>query len=466
MRKIKQNVSYSIVLLYLILIFFLFPIIRGPFSISLNPSQDNMGNMSHTNINSLDDLNLAQGFLPSFLLSAKAIGQWNFSYGGSGYEQGLSVVRCADDGYAMTGYTNSSGSGDFDVYLVRTNSTGHLLWNRTYGGSDIDYGYQVAQTPDGGFLIASQTESYGVGGSDVWLIRTNGAGIHLGITLGFNANSSDLWLIRTDAFGNHLWNSTIGGQDTDRCYSTNTVVECTNGDIAVAGYSLSYGPGGSDFWLVRTDNSGHVQWNQTYGGAELDRALSLIQCNDGGFALAGITKSFGAGDLDLWIVRTDPLGNHVWNQTWGGAIPDRGEDLVERADGSIVVAGSTSNFGAGGADFLLVCFNTTGHQLWNITVGGPNQETAQGVIKLGNLAYVLAGHTSSSGSSDFWLTRISINITVPVITNTTTSGNTSTSEPPPTITYPVDIPPIFFFGGGLGVLTIVVVVVIMLYKRQ
>jgi predicted secreted protein len=175
---------------------------------------------------------------PSFRLSAKGVDIWNHTFGGVGYEEGLSVVKCADNGYAIAGYTNSSGAGDYDVWLVRTNSTGHHVWNRTYGGSDPDYGYQVAQCPDGGFLIASQTQSFGVGGSDVWLIRTNSQGIHVwnqtygstdadycrsmvrasngdvviaGITLGFNANSSDLWLIRTDRFGNHLWNSTIGG---------------------------------------------------------------------------------------------------------------------------------------------------------------------------------------------------------------------------------------------------------------
>jgi predicted secreted protein len=147
------------------------------------------------------------------------------------------------------------------------------------------------------------------------------------------------------------WNQTYGGAGDDRAYS---VINTTDGGYALAGYTNSFGAGGYDFWLVKTDSAGNMQWNQTYGGAGDDCARSIVQTSDGGYALAGYTYSFGAGGYDFWLVKTDSAGNMQWNQTYGGTGDDYAYSVVQTSDGGYALAGYTNSFGAGGYDFYLV----------------------------------------------------------------------------------------------------------------
>jgi hypothetical protein len=122
----------------------------------------------------------------------------------------------------------------------------------------------------------------------------------------------------------------------------------------MAGFTSPYGASGNDFYLVKTDSVGTLQWNKTYGGAGSDRARSVVQTSDGGYAIAGDTNSSGAGGYDFWLVRTDSAGNHLWNQAYGGADNDYGYSVVQTNEGGFALAGYTYSFGADGADFWLV----------------------------------------------------------------------------------------------------------------
>ncbi|MBI4722154.1 MAG: hypothetical protein HY769_04030, partial [Candidatus Stahlbacteria bacterium] len=166
------------------------------------------------------------------------------------------------------------------VYLIRTGAAGDTLWTRTYGGIGGDYGYSVQECYGGGFIIAGETESFGAGGTDVYLIRT-------------------------DAAGNTLWTRIYGGTDDDCGYS---VQECMGGGFIIAGRTGSFGAGMWDVYLIRTDANGDTLWARTYGGTRDDCGYSVQECMGGGFIIAGETGSFGAGNSDVWLIRISEVG--------------------------------------------------------------------------------------------------------------------------------------------------------------
>ena len=161
-----------------------------------------------------------------------------------------------------------------------------IMWSQTYGGTSFDEAYFLVETSDGGYAIAGSTYSFGAGGRDFWLVKT-------------------------DANGVLQWSQTYGGTDSDVGYC---VVETSDGGYALAGHTYSFG-GGIDVWLVKTDASGVVEWNQTYGGADFEFGYCVVETSDGGYAIAGMTESFGAGDFDFWVVKTDEYGV-VPETTW------------------------------------------------------------------------------------------------------------------------------------------------------
>lgn len=264
----------------------------------------------------------------------------------------------------------------FLVGLVEADSS---MWTRTYGGADYDEAHSLVETSDWGYAIAGGTTSFGAG-------------------------NNDFWLVKTDEFGNAEWNKTYGGPQNERAYS---VVNTSDGGYALAGYTYSFGAGDRDFWLVKTDASGTVEWNQTYGGADDDFAYVLVATSDGGYALAGDTRSFGAGIRDAWLVKTDEFGNEEWNQTYGGTEVDTVQSLVATGDGGYALAGYTMSFGAGNRDFWLVKTNSSGYMEWSMTYGGTDNDWAFSLVEVSDGGYAIAGDTTSygAGAEDFWLVK-------------------------------------------------------------
>ena len=237
----------------------------------------------------------------------------------------------------------------------------------------------MVQTADGGYVLAGSTYSFGPGNGDVWLVKT-------------------------DASGNHQWNQTYGGTSID---GGTSMVQTADGGYVIAGITYSFGAGNSDFWLIKTDASGNHQWNQTYGGTSPDYGYSMVQTADGGYVLAGSTYSFGPGNGDVWLVKTDASGNHQWNQTYGGTSIDGGTSMVQTADGGYVIAGITYSFGAGNSDFWLIKTDASGNHQWNQTYGGTNSDSGRSVVQTGDGGYAIAGYTNSlgAGANDMWLVK-------------------------------------------------------------
>jgi hypothetical protein len=202
------------------------------------------------------------------------------------------------------------------------------LWSQTYGGSSYETAYSVVETSDGGYAIAGGTTS-------------------------FSNGEYDFWLIKTDQYGSMEWNQTYGGTKDDIAHS---VIETSDGGYALAGSTNgtnNIGALGRDFWLIKTDEYGNMQWNKTYGGAEDDYASTLKVTSDGGYVLAGTTDSFGAGNYDFWLIKTDAYGNMEWNQTYGGEGYEDANSLVQTSDGGYVLAGAINSVYAS-SDWLII----------------------------------------------------------------------------------------------------------------
>ncbi len=303
---------------------------------------------------------------------------WTRTYGGAGDDQGRSVQRIPGGGYIIGGWTESFDGGYGDFYLIRTDSNGDTLWTRVYGGERSDYGYCLDQTPDGGYIIGGYASSFGAIDADVYLVRTDSNGdtlwtrtygganhdecqsvrytpdggyISVGSTSSFGAGGYDVYLIKTDADGDTLWTKAIGGGSADRGYSVDLT---SDGGYIIAGYTGSFGAGASDIYLVRTDADGDTIWTRTYGDSASDVAYSVHQAPGGGYIIAGYTDSFGAGSRDVYLIRTDALGNALWTHTFGGVQADHGRSVETTGDGGYIVAGDIGHPSTLRADVYLI----------------------------------------------------------------------------------------------------------------
>ncbi len=187
---------------------------------------------------------------------------------------------------------------------------------------------------------------------------TDGGYIVAGYTRSFGAGSFDILLFKLDGSGNIQWAKTFGGSDYDWAYS---VQQTTDGGYIVAGYTRSFGAGYSDFLLLKLDGSGNIQWAKTFGGSYYDEAYSVQQTTDGGYIVAGETHSFGAGSFDILLLKLDGSGNVQWAKTFGGDTIDLAYSVQQTTDGGYIVAGGTYSFGAGGYDLFILKTDANGN---------------------------------------------------------------------------------------------------------
>lgn len=236
----------------------------------------------------------------------------------------------------------------------------------------------------------------------------DGGYISAGITGSYGSGDGDFWLVKTDSNGKEQWNRTFGGTDYDYAHS---VMQTLDGGYILAGNTWSYGAGESDVWLVKTDAHGYEQWNRTFGGTDRDSTYSVTQAVDGGYILAGGTNSYGAGRSDVWLVKTDSKGYEQWNKTFGGINDDRAESVRQTFDGGYILAGGTGSFGRGWSDVWLIKIDTNGNMQWNQTFGGNGGDWAESIQQTSDGGFIIAGTTTSYGAGyfDFWLIKTDSN---------------------------------------------------------
>ena len=299
--------------------------------------------------------------------SACAASIWDKTYGGAEDDTAAGeTVQASDGGYAILGDTSSFGAGGSDFWLIKTDADGNMQWNKTYGGTGTETSGDMCLTSDGGYAMSGYTTSIGAGGQDFWLVKT-------------------------DAAGNMLWNKTYGGTGNEYAYH---VEQSLDGGYALLGQTNSFGAGNNDFWLVKTDASGIMEWNMTYGGTGNDVGIHVLQTVDGGYALVGSTSSFGAGSNDAWLIKTDAAGNMEWNQTYGGTGYDGGQCVEKTSDGGYAIACITTSFGAGSLDSWLVKIDSSGNMEWNMTYGGTGSDGPTHFIQTEDDGYAIVGFTT------------------------------------------------------------------------
>ncbi|NQT23838.1 T9SS type A sorting domain-containing protein [candidate division KSB1 bacterium] len=262
------------------------------------------------------------------IIKTNAMGDtlWTKTFGGIANDVGYCGQQTSDGGYIITGFKYSNY---YDLWLIKTDASGNEEWEKTFGGTEFvkDVGRYIQQTADGGYIITGYTYSYGVG-------------------------SSDVWLIKTDASGNEEWLQTYGGTSGEEGYC---VQQTTDGGYIITGYTYSFDIGGGDVWLIKTDETGDTTWTKTFGGNSRDIGRSIQQTLDGGYIITGITESYGAGWTDIWLIKADSLGNEMWTKTFGGSDNDEGNFVQQTSDQGYILTGFTKSFGSGEEDFWLIC---------------------------------------------------------------------------------------------------------------
>ncbi len=316
-----------------------------------------------------------------YLLKIDSAGNQIYSrtFGTTSTEYGYDIVETSDGGLVLVGCSNSFGTGDKDIYLIKTDSDGYLLWSKNIGGTGDDDGYSIRQTSDNGFIICGTTNSSGAG-------------------------YTDLYLVKTDANGNVLWSKTYGGSGGE---AGAAVRQTADGGFIMIGSTGSFGIGYSSIYVVRTDHNGDSLWATTYGGNRADFGSSVEVTSDGGFVFVDATASYGSGYSDVYLIKTDPWGNQEWHQTYGGTGDDRGFSVSETGDGGFAVAGITQSYGAG-TNAYLVRTNPIGEMVWDNYYGGVGADYSRAVIQPQQTDFLLAGYSYSysSGGADVYVVKV------------------------------------------------------------
>ena len=352
----------------------------------------------------------------------------NWTFGGQWGDGAWCLQETSDGGNILAGNTASRGEGS-DLFLIKTNETGNCTWSRTLGGSGEDVGYYVEETEDGGFIVTGSTDSYSMGDELLWLVKTDrngnptwektfggfvsssgdggwsvqetvdGGYIVTGYTQSLGNGRKDLWLIKTDGDGRPIWDRTFGGREDDVGMS---VQNSPDGGYIVAGRTASFGNGEDEIWLLKTDSNGGEIWNVTFGGKKDDAAFQVVALASG-YALVGRTDS-GKDDEKIKLIRADPNGKKIWERSYRGS---SAASLQSAEDGGFIIAGRVDNKETG-RDALIIKTNSIGIMEWSITLGGSSDDIGTYAIQRRDGSYMMAGITSSfgHGREDAWLVKI------------------------------------------------------------
>ena len=320
-----------------------------------------------------------EGYRDIYLIKTDINGDmiWRKTYGGTNNDVAKSMQKTADGGYIITGWTISFGEGYEDVYLIKTDDNGNLLWSKTFGGASREKGYSVQQTVDGGYIITGYTESFG-------------------------AVNEDVYLIKTDGNGDLMWSKTFGGTGQDIGHSVKQTVD---GGYIIAGIR------NNDVYIIKTDNQGDILWTRILGDGNSSSAFSIQQTIDYGYIIVGSTNSFGVGERDVYLIRMNENGDILWAKTFGdiGVLSETGYSVQQTDDGGYIIAGERQKTDPGPYNVYLIKTNADGDLQWS-KIFGTTIESGQSVKQTDDGGYVIAGNKLGSiinyyGNYDVYLIK-------------------------------------------------------------
>ena len=327
-------------------------------------------------------------------LSASGKVLWQKSYVPPSPSVNPFVQTTRDNGYIITG---ERGDGvnfgtSTDLIGIKLDANGNTRWHTLVCDPDnfvyhsAEYGRAVQQTSDGGYIFTGVRSIF-------WLLE--GSNYLIPNQSGWDR---DLFIFKTDSLGNGKWGGQFGGDGDDQGQS---IQETPDGGFIVAGYTDSFGAGDYDAYVLKFGNKRNLEWEATYGGKNLDQAHEVRRTADGGYIVSGPTKSFGAGDYDVWLLKLDGKGRIRWQKTYGGSKADYGHSVYPTTDGGFILAGSTSSFGSGNYDCWVLKLDAKGTILWEKTYGGEAYDGAFSVRPLKTKEFVVAGKTRSLGAGGY-----------------------------------------------------------------
>ncbi|MCW3105257.1 MAG: hypothetical protein JWO09_3697 [Bacteroidetes bacterium] len=292
---------------------------------------------------------------------------WEKVFGGSSDDIGKSVRQTADGGYAFTGSTKSFGVGGSDVVLTKTDALGNEQWTKTFGGAGDDNGEELCITADGGYVITGTSKSFGAGDMDIYVMKA-------------------------DTSGELAWAKTYGGSSDD---SGSSVIELPGSKLLVLGTTNSFGAGLSDLYLLKIASDGTELWTKAIGGTDAETGVSVRMANDGGFIITGSTLSYGEGAEDLYLVHTNANGDVTWSKTYGGIKTENAYSVKPTADGGYLIAGSTTSYGVESSDLYLVKADSAGNFKWSKAYGADGNDMATAVVSTNDGGFAVIGSTEN-----------------------------------------------------------------------
>ena len=360
--------------------------------------------------------------ISNFLVFFKAFGLSEKS------ELGRSIIQSNDSGFVILGEI------DNDILLMKSNRYGSMEWQQSFGGSQMDIASHMEQTSDGGFIISATTESYGQGGKDIWLFKTNSSGliewnkyigtpyddysgkvletddggfILIGSIGSSDQNDNDIWLIKTNSQGDSLWTRSYGGNQSDR---GNDILADDQGGFILLGSTESQGNGGKDIWLLKVDENGNEQWNNTYGNGSNDIGQSIVRSLDGGFLIRYIIESYGEGNTSVGLLRLGPNRQELWTKTIGGSMGIIGRGFQKVSDDEYIMSCSLFDNGKNSYNAYIIKVGDSGDIIWDKIFGGEESDRARSVVQTLDGGYVIAGSTCNYGNGnklnpDLWLIK-------------------------------------------------------------
>ncbi|MFY9307456.1 MAG: T9SS type A sorting domain-containing protein [Bacteroidia bacterium] len=301
--------------------------------------------------------------------------KWQKKIGGINIERAFSIKETTDTGFVISGYTNSFGSGGYDIYLIKANKLGDTSWTKTYGGTDWDFGYSVEQTADGGYIIAGGTYSYGKGNEDMYLIKTNPT-------------------------GDTIWTKTYGGLAADEA---NCVTQTSDGGYILTGYTKSFGDEGGDLFTVKTNSLGDTLWTKKLNFPGADNAYQIIQTTDGGYMVAGVSESVAGGFSEAILVKTNVIGDTIYTRRYGAPNDAAAYSVCQTVDGGYAWVGKLKI----GSEYKVYLYKIDAFANWNFsyTLGSYGNNEGRYIQQTIDHGYIVVGNTTgfNNGLGDVYL---------------------------------------------------------------
>lgn len=355
-----------------------------------------------------------------FVLKASSQTTFQKAFGGTASDEGRSISQTTDGGYIIAGTTTSFGAGGRDVLVIKTNALGDTSWTRTYGDANgNEYGYCIQPTSDGGYIVSGSSQNFFNGEEDMYILKlkangdttwtrtyggngyewgsqiqqtTDGGYIIVGQTPAFST-TFQAYLVKINANGNILWTKTYA----EGAIGT-SVQQTTDGGYIVTGEVGNVGAGSSEFYLLKTDASGNVTWAKAFGNSGFESGKVVRQTVDGGYIIAGTSEeALGPLGPDMCLIKTNSAGDTLWTKLYGGALIDECYDVVQTNDGGYLMCGKSFSFSTNGDyDVYIVKVNSSGNVQWSKTYGasGTNKnEIGNSIAKTADGGYIITGES-------------------------------------------------------------------------